>query len=370
MLTKVVKCSAAISAIAGVALLSACATHVSPSDPVYHRIAQLQHQVDQLQKLVKGSQFMGVVSDQQQLQNRLSSLQGQIQTLHHQLQQTRKRQQSVNRNFNQRLVRLGGGAPAGMTSGAASGVVSKVPGSSATSSQGAQGSGAATGTSTQSVSDHTAYRAAFNKLRAGHNTAALKAFKSFIKDYPKSSLVPNAWYWMAETHYVNGEYKQAIGNFREVIKNYPNSAKTPNAFLKVGYAQYALGEYSKARSTFKAVMSKYPGTTAADLHRDNGALEIAVMNLATGNMKVLTHGPLDRSPTFAPNGTMILYDSLSKDGGRVLATVSVDSKVREELSGTHGGLSQPAWGPFPPHPAVEPAPAGTAPVASSSGQAF
>ncbi|MDN5874224.1 MAG: Tol-Pal system beta propeller repeat protein TolB [Sinobacteraceae bacterium] len=101
------------------------------------------------------------------------------------------------------------------------------------------------------------------------------------------------------------------------------------------------------------------GQSLAMVHREGGALSIAVLDLNSGNMKVFTDGPLDRSPSFAPNGALILYDALADNGGRVLATVSVDSRVREELSGTTGGLSQPAWGPFPPHPAVLAVPPGT-----------
>jgi TolB protein len=98
------------------------------------------------------------------------------------------------------------------------------------------------------------------------------------------------------------------------------------------------------------------GKRIALVHREHGNLKIGILDLDTGNMKILTDGPLDRSPTFAPNGALILYDSLTRSGQHVLATVSVDSRVREELSGTTGGLSQPAWGPFPPQPKTQAAP--------------
>ncbi|MGH8161922.1 MAG: Tol-Pal system beta propeller repeat protein TolB, partial [Gammaproteobacteria bacterium] len=93
------------------------------------------------------------------------------------------------------------------------------------------------------------------------------------------------------------------------------------------------------------------GKSIAFVQREHGKLRIGVLDLASGDFKLLTKGPLDRSPTFAPNGAMILYDSLTAGGQQVLATVSVDSRVREELSGPSGGLSQPSWGPFPPRPA-------------------
>lgn len=89
------------------------------------------------------------------------------------------------------------------------------------------------------------------------------------------------------------------------------------------------------------------GKKIAFVHRENGALRIALLNLASGNMRLLTNGPADVSPSFAPNGAMILYSTVA--GKRqVLATVSVDGQVRQEFSGTAGTLVQPVWGPFPP----------------------
>ncbi len=99
------------------------------------------------------------------------------------------------------------------------------------------------------------------------------------------------------------------------------------------------------------------GKSIALVHREHGVLRIGVLNLASGNLRFLTNGPLDRSPSFAPNGALILYDALDK-GQHVLETVSVDSRVREELTGPSGGLSQPTWGPFPPKPVARAASGG------------
>ncbi len=88
------------------------------------------------------------------------------------------------------------------------------------------------------------------------------------------------------------------------------------------------------------------GKSVALVHRENGALKIALLDLATGNMTMLTNGPTDVSPSFSPNGAMILY-STGSGNQRRLATVSVDGQVHEELTGAAGALSQPVWGNIP-----------------------
>lgn len=71
---------------------------------------------------------------------------------------------------------------------------------------------------------------------------------------------------------------------------------------------------------------------------------IAILDLETGRMRTLTPGVLDESPSFAPNGSMILY--ATREGTRgVLAAVSADGNVRQRLILTEGDVREPAWSP-------------------------
>ncbi|MBN2700573.1 MAG: PD40 domain-containing protein, partial [Methylothermaceae bacterium] len=98
------------------------------------------------------------------------------------------------------------------------------------------------------------------------------------------------------------------------------------------------GNYN-ARATFSP-----DGRRLALVHGGNG-YRIAVLDIEEGGMRVLTPGPLDESPSFAPNGRMILY--ATQAGGRgQLAAVSVDGRVRQRLKTEEGDVREPAWSPF------------------------
>lgn len=84
------------------------------------------------------------------------------------------------------------------------------------------------------------------------------------------------------------------------------------------------------------------GKVLAFVHRRDARFHIAVLHLESGQMQVLTDTAFDESPSFAPNGRQILYATLVNGRG-VLATVSVDGKVRQRLSQS-GDLREPAWG--------------------------
>ena len=71
---------------------------------------------------------------------------------------------------------------------------------------------------------------------------------------------------------------------------------------------------------------------------------IAVWDIETERFSVLTPGKLDESPSFAPNGSMILY--ATREGTRgVLSAVSADGNVRQRRILSEGDVREPAWSP-------------------------
>jgi TolB protein len=66
---------------------------------------------------------------------------------------------------------------------------------------------------------------------------------------------------------------------------------------------------------------------------------------AGGDVILLSPGNLDESPSFAPNGSMVLY--AAREGRRgVLYAVSADARVRQRLVLAEGDVREPAWSPY------------------------
>ncbi|MEQ1637649.1 MAG: Tol-Pal system beta propeller repeat protein TolB [Methylococcales bacterium] len=86
------------------------------------------------------------------------------------------------------------------------------------------------------------------------------------------------------------------------------------------------------------------GQKIAMVHGSGSNFKIAVYDVASGSIDVLTEGDSDESPSFASNGTMVLY--AAKQGGReVLSAVSADGKVHQRLAFVGGEVRDPAWSP-------------------------
>lgn len=104
------------------------------------------------------------------------------------------------------------------------------------------------------------------------------------------------------------------------------------------------------RITFEGISNARPDISADGkrltyVQQTRNGYQIAVHELATGDTQLLTPGPLDESPRFAPNGDVIIYSTKGGNGRAELATVTVSSGVRQELRQA-GDVREPAWSPF------------------------
>jgi TolB protein len=86
------------------------------------------------------------------------------------------------------------------------------------------------------------------------------------------------------------------------------------------------------------------GRTLAYITRNSGKFQVALLDLNNRQVQIITDSDRDESPSFAPNGRMILLATVL--GGRgVLSAVSSDGRIKQRLS-TGGDVREPAWGPF------------------------
>ena len=103
------------------------------------------------------------------------------------------------------------------------------------------------------------------------------------------------------------------------------------------------------RLTFEGKYNSAPnlspdGRYLAMVHSMRGQYRIAQLELETGNLTILTDSSLDESPSFSPNGKMVLYASTQGNG--ILYAVSIDGRAKHKLSDQAGDIREPAWGPF------------------------
>jgi tol-pal system protein YbgF len=88
----------------------------------------------------------------------------------------------------------------------------------------------------------------------------------FVDRHRDHPLASDAQYWLGETYYVQGDYKQAAQSFLKGYRDYPDGRKAPDTLFKLALSLQQLEQTSQACSTFAEVAKKYP--TAANVRNE------------------------------------------------------------------------------------------------------
>ncbi|MDH3586346.1 MAG: Tol-Pal system beta propeller repeat protein TolB [Gammaproteobacteria bacterium] len=105
------------------------------------------------------------------------------------------------------------------------------------------------------------------------------------------------------------------------------------------------------RVTFEGSYNARPrlspdGKRLAVVHLDRGDYRIAVMEVRSKELLIVSAGQQDESPSFAPNSDTLIYATRQARNG-VLETVTADGLIRQRVSSGEGDVREPVWSPFP-----------------------
>jgi TolB protein len=104
------------------------------------------------------------------------------------------------------------------------------------------------------------------------------------------------------------------------------------------------------RVTFNGTYNISPAVSSdgrwlAYVSRVGGAFKLHTMEITSGTVKAITETASDESPSFSPNGKLIVY-ATQQQGREALMTSTLDGKVKARLNGQGGDIREPDWGPF------------------------
>jgi TolB protein len=87
------------------------------------------------------------------------------------------------------------------------------------------------------------------------------------------------------------------------------------------------------------------GKTLAYVSRVGGAFRVHAMDIASGTSQALSDTQDDESPSFAPNGKLIVY-ATRQQSRDVLMTTTLDGRIKTRLLSSGLDVREPVWGPF------------------------
>ncbi len=96
------------------------------------------------------------------------------------------------------------------------------------------------------------YDAALQLLKQHKYDEAGAALETFVQQYGKHPLAPNAYYWLGETYYVRSNFAKAADSFRQGFELSPGGAKAADNLFKLGKSLDALKHTKEACVVFQA----------------------------------------------------------------------------------------------------------------------
>ncbi len=90
-------------------------------------------------------------------------------------------------------------------------------------------------------------------------------FRTFLAQNKRHRKAGQAQYWLGESYYAQGRYKQAAQSFLSGYKGYPKGSKAPDSLLKLGMSLGKLGQRKQACGAYAEVQRAYPKAAARKL---------------------------------------------------------------------------------------------------------
>ncbi len=112
------------------------------------------------------------------------------------------------------------------------------------------------------------YNNGLRDYNAGKSDIAKQEFSDYVKFYPNTDLAGNAYFYLAEIAYKEGNFQEAVTNYDQVLQNFPTGNKAPSADLKKALALIELGKKDDGISELRHVIERYPRSNEALQARD------------------------------------------------------------------------------------------------------
>jgi tol-pal system protein YbgF len=112
------------------------------------------------------------------------------------------------------------------------------------------------------------YNNGLRDYNAGKGDIAKQEFSDYVKFYPNTDLAGNAYFYLAELAYKEGNFQEAVTNYDQVLQNFPTGNKAPSADLKKGLSLIELGKKDDGIVELRHVIERYPRSNEALQARD------------------------------------------------------------------------------------------------------
>lgn len=107
------------------------------------------------------------------------------------------------------------------------------------------------------------FNAAMGQMMGGDYEGAALAFETFIKTYPDSPQLAEAWFRLGETRFIRDDHAQAAASYATALRGWPKAAWAPDATAKLAVSLRSLGRTKETCAALSEFDKRYAGSASA-----------------------------------------------------------------------------------------------------------
>ena len=115
------------------------------------------------------------------------------------------------------------------------------------------------------MSPRRLYDTAWADYTAGQWALAIAGFETYIRTFPRSEMTDNAQFFIGESLFSEGRFKEAVAAYNQVITTYTSGDAVPLAYYKRGLSLDRMDEPELARESYEHTVTNFPDTDAGRL---------------------------------------------------------------------------------------------------------
>jgi tol-pal system protein YbgF len=105
------------------------------------------------------------------------------------------------------------------------------------------------------------YAAGRARLLDGDFAGAREAFERYTEQFPQGEQAGGAWYWLGETHFVNGAFDDAADAYIASLRTDRRGPQGPDALVRLGASLDGLGQTGRACEVLATFPQEFPNAS-------------------------------------------------------------------------------------------------------------
>ncbi|MFN3228584.1 MAG: tetratricopeptide repeat protein, partial [Asticcacaulis sp.] len=108
----------------------------------------------------------------------------------------------------------------------------------------------------------TDFNSAMGMMMGGDYDGAALAFETFIKTYPDSPQINEAWFRLGETRFIRDDHAQAAVSYATALRGWPKTQWAPDATAKLAVSLRNLGRTKETCAALSEFDKRYAGSAS------------------------------------------------------------------------------------------------------------